>query len=132
MPGAIFEARDLHGLAWLVARGVLEGSVDVRAAGVVASLLRVLAALGPPEMDEQEALRETVLRGLIMQGIPPRTPEEWALAEAIFDDQALREIRRWPPLLEADGHDNLHPFRFGQLAAEEVEVPGFVDDEDGL
>src|SRR5690606_37381027 len=113
-------------------REVVSGAMDVRAATVVASLLRVLATLGPAEMDEEEALREVELRGLIMQGVPPRTPEEWELAESIFDDDALREIRSWPPLLEADRDDHLHPFRFGQDAAVEVEVPGLPEDEDGL
>lgn len=96
-PPEILRARDLRGLAWWLAEASLTGGIEARDAAVVTSLLRVLASLGPTPMDEEEALREIELRALIAQGIPPRTPEEWARAEALFDDEALAEIRRWPP-----------------------------------
>lgn len=31
-----------------------------------------------------------------MNGIQPRTAEEWELAAKVFDDDALSEFRRWP------------------------------------
>lgn len=58
--------------------------------------MRVLATLGPEPLAEEESLREIELRGLLMNGIPPRTPDEWELAAKVFDDEALSEFRRWP------------------------------------
>jgi len=131
-PPELLRDRDLHGLAWWLAEAALRGSVESREAAVVASLIRVLAALGPPGLEEDELLLEVELRALIAHGIPPRTEGEWARAAALFDDAALAEIRRWPPLVDADGDHDAQPLRFGEVAAVEVEVPLLVEDEDGV
>jgi hypothetical protein len=95
-PQELLHERDLRGLAWWLAEAALSGRVQPREAAVLGTLIRVLAALGPSDSDEEEALREIELRGLIAQGIAPRTDAEWALAAALFDDDALAELRHWP------------------------------------
>lgn len=45
--------------------------------------------------DEDEVLAEIELRGVVMNGFPPRNDEEWALAAKVFDADAIREFRRW-------------------------------------
>ena len=98
LPNADTQPHDLRALGWSLLDRLANGELDPRRAGVMASLMRVVAALGPEPEDEQELLREAQLRGLVMHGIPPRTPEEWQLAERVFDDEALREFHRWESL----------------------------------
>lgn len=145
MPGIVPEAvrlRDVRGFAWWLAEELLQGiGAPWNNATPVTSVLRVLAAMGPEPMAEDEALAEVELRGLVMHGIPPRTPEEWARAEALFSPEALREIRRWEPLLAADegegellereGGHGLQPFRLRDARAEHLQVPRVIEDEDG-
>lgn len=132
LPPEIIAGRDLAGLGWWVVRAMAEGSLEERTASVLASLMRVLAAVGGGEAAGEDVLREVVLRGLVMHGVPPRTEDEWELARAIFDDGALAEIRRWAPLVEADGDDDLQPFRLGEGRAVEVEMPLLIEDEDAV
>ena len=60
--------------------------------------LRALATFtklpGPPE-DEDEILAEVELRGVVMNGFPPRNEEEWQLARKVFDADAIEEFERW-------------------------------------
>ncbi len=125
------DGRDLRGLGWWLVEGTLRQRVGAREASVVASLLRTLAALGPDEGDTEDALREVELRGVLMHGMPPRTPEEWARAARIFDDDALAEFRRWERLLlEADHGDRPEPLDPGEVRAGDVDVSRGIDDED--
>lgn len=126
--------KDLRGLGWWLIERVLWGRIETQQASVVASLMRTLAALGPEEASEEEALREVELRGRLMHGQPPRTEEEWARARAAFDEDALAEFRRWASLLllEGDRGDGPEPFDLGQRRAGHVHVPLLVDDEDGV
>ena len=50
--------------------------------------------------DQERILREIELRGVVMNGFPPRDEEEWALAEKVFDAEAITEFHRW----EETGH----------------------------
>lgn len=79
LPGPV-EARDLRGLGWWLIGAVIDERVEERRASVVNSVMRTLAALGPEELGEEEALREVELRGLLMHGLEPRTPREWEQA----------------------------------------------------
>ena len=45
--------------------------------------------------DEDDILAEIELRGVVMNGLPPRNDEEWALAQKVFDADAIREFHRW-------------------------------------
>ncbi len=71
------------------------GSASPLQAARLAYAIRALASLGPEPQDLIDAARETALRGRIMHGMPPRDPEQWALAATLYDDQALEEFRRW-------------------------------------
>ncbi|MFN0146830.1 MAG: hypothetical protein ACKVT1_09980 [Dehalococcoidia bacterium] len=124
--------RDLVGFGWWLIERVIGGAISTAEAGVLASLMRVLAGLGPGEMDRDSALREAQLRGLVMHGIPPRDAEEWALAESIFDDDALAELHRWEALLEADADDDREPLLFRHRTRNETDPALGVDGEDRL
>lgn len=124
-------SRDLRVLGWWVIDRLVSGALEARQAAVIGNLVRTLAALGPGAIATEQALREVELRGVLMYGIPPRTPEEWELAASIFDADALAEFRRWRPLLESDHHDREQPLVLNQGGADDVQVPGAVDDEDG-
>jgi hypothetical protein len=113
IPAELVE-RDLRGLAWWVVGGVLSRDLAANEATVIASLLRVLAALGPAEASTAAALREVELRGRIMHGQPPRDAVEWELASSLFSDEALDEFRRWEALLEADPGDCVDPLLLGE------------------
>lgn len=126
LPGAVGK-HDLRGLGWWVIGETLRESLDPRSGSVVVSVMRVLAALGPEPLAEEEALREVELRGRIMNGHAPRDVEEWKRAESAFDDGALAEFRRWERplrpieelLLEGDGGDSREPLVLGDGAAHE-------------
>ena len=94
-PTEAVRERDLRTLVWWLIEETLAGRITPPEASVVNRMMHTLLELGPtPEADEQ-ALQEVALRGLLMHGVPPRTPEEWKRASQIFDDAALAEFRRW-------------------------------------
>jgi hypothetical protein len=108
IPAAIAKG-DIPGVAWWALAGLAAGELPGRDAAVMAALLRVLLAAGEAAPPGNEALRETELRGLLMHGVPPRDPGEWALAGARFSPEALAEVRRWARLLEGDGLHGVEP-----------------------
>ncbi|MEO9254327.1 MAG: hypothetical protein ABI305_02220 [Tepidiformaceae bacterium] len=126
LPGAIGE-HDLRGLGWWVIGETLRQALDPRSGSVVVSVMRVLAALGPEPLAEEEALKEVELRGRVMNGQAPRDASEWERAERTFDEHALAEFRRWERplrpldelLLEGDGGDGHEPLFFGDGTAHE-------------
>lgn len=125
--------RDLRGTGWWLLEQ-LTGTVPfaAREGSVAASVLRVLAALGPEPASEDEALAEVELRGRLMHGQPPGTPQEWERAALVFEGDALAEFRRWEKLLEGDGLDRDDPLLGGDLGAGEGEVALLIEDEDGI
>ena len=123
--------RDPRRFAWWTIGAVLEEGLDARAGGVVANLLRIIQALGPEPQSEAERLKEAQLRGRIMHGLPPQSPEEWAYAATVFNDEALAEFRRWEELLEGDAGDVDEPHRFVYGVAHERNVPRVIEREDG-
>jgi hypothetical protein len=86
------EARDLYEVAWDLLAESVNG--EPRNASLISTLIRVLASLGSPPLDDERALAEAALRGLVMNGLAPRNPKEWALAEETFDDDTLADLRQ--------------------------------------
>lgn len=129
VPDAI-ASHDLRALSWWIIRAVVEGTLDARPAAVAVSASRILLSLGPEGATQEEALREAALRGMVMNGVPPRDADEWALAEAIFEPEALEMIRRWKPLAERHHGDVDKPRILGNLARNKAKVARLVDDED--
>ena len=80
-------------------RHLVDGALDARDVSAMSTLIRTLHALGPAPEDEDAVLAEIELRGVVMNGFPPRNEEEWALAAKVFDADAIREFHRW----EAEG-----------------------------
>ncbi len=105
--------RDLRGTGWwLMERLTAVDAVDEKRAAVAATVLRVLASLGPEPANAAEALAEVELRGRLMHGQPPSSPEQWERAARAFDPDALEEFRRWDlanVLLEGDRDDEADP-----------------------
>lgn len=91
----VWKKRDLRGLAWWAAEHLLNGTLPTANVTALNGLMRVLIALGDDPSDEADVLAEIELRGIIMHGMPPRDEEEWALAERVFDADAIAEFRRW-------------------------------------
>ncbi len=128
-PAAVGE-RDPRGLAWWTIDTLLRGELSAASATVVASLLRVIAGLGPGAAEEAEALAETAFRGRIMHGLPPSTPAEWERAERNYTPEAVAEFRRWEALLEADRLHDGDELVFGEGRAIEGEDAFVIEDED--
>ncbi len=125
--------RSLYGLGWWLVGAAIEGRVGGRQATILTGVARLLAGLGAPEINDEDALAEVELRGRLMYGQPPRTAAEWERAATIFDDDAMEEFRRWERLrVERDRVDRAQPFDLRERAADQVDVPGVVDREDGI
>ena len=92
--------RNLRQLAWWTIGALIDGSLEARDVAALCTLIRTLHTLGPEPEEEEAILAEIELRGVVMNGFPPRNDEEWALAERVFDADALAEFHRW----EATGH----------------------------
>lgn len=95
-----FEARDLRQLGWWLVDRMLGHELPAANASVIVAVMRILASLGPEPLAEDDALKQVELRGRIMHGQPPRSPEEWQLATEVFDDDALAEFHRWDDEIE--------------------------------
>ena len=132
---AAFHEHDPRELSWWVIGEVIGGTLEASRASVAAALLRLLHLLGPDAISDEEAWQEVELRGRIMHGQPPRSPEEWARVALLYDDEALEEFRRWEaelrgPLLEDDGRDVDHPDVLRDRTARERQVAPGIEDED--
>ena len=90
------KAGDLRELGWWTIEHTIRGDLAPNRGTVISTTMRTLVGMGPAPLDEDEILREVELRGILMNGIPPRNDEEWELAAKVFDDEALSEFRRWP------------------------------------
>lgn len=116
IPAAVAE-RDLRETGWWVIEQLTAAQAfEAKEGSVVASVLRVLAGLGPSPLSEEEALAEVELRGRLAHGLPPASPEQWERAIRVFEPEAVEEYRRWDAdaellalLLEGDGDDRGEP-----------------------
>jgi hypothetical protein len=95
------EERDARRLAWWVAGEMARGTLETQRGTVLSSVLRLLHTMGPEPADQEDALAEVEMRGMLMHGLPPRDPEEWARAERTFNDEAMGEFHRWERLILA-------------------------------
>ena len=91
---------NLRDLAWWLVDRMVGAELPAPNASVIVAVMRILASLGPEPMAEAEALKQVELRGRIMHGQPPRNPQEWERAAAVFDDEALAEFHRWDDEIE--------------------------------
>lgn len=98
---AALTERSARRLAWWVAAEMARGALETQRGTVLSNVLRLLHAMGPEPLDEEDALAEVEMRGRLMHGQPPRDPEEWARAERTFDEEAIGEFRRWERLILA-------------------------------
>jgi len=96
----VVAGHNLRDLAWWLVDRMVGADLPAPNASVIVAVMRILASLGPEPLAEAEALKQVELRGRIMHGQPPRTPEEWELAAAVFDDEALAEFHRWDDEIE--------------------------------
>lgn len=131
--------RDLRAFSWWLLEAILDGEVAPAKGGVMSGLLRIIAGLGPEPASEAEVYKELELRGRLMTGLPPRTPEEWDRVALFLDDEALEEIRTWPMdgprhphLLERDSGDVREPEVLGDIGigADEADMAFVIDRED--
>lgn len=129
LPAAI-QARDPLALQWWVIERIIDGALQPPQAAAISGVVRTLANLPPGAGDQATTLASIALRGRLMHGIPPRSPEQWALAATMFDDEALVEFRRWE-LLEHDRGDVREPLGLGDGVAHDGDVAPVVHDEDG-
>ncbi len=98
---APLRTRDLRALGWWLIEEALAGRITPPEVSAVNRMMHTILQLGPAPESDERALQEVALRGLLMHGVPPRTRDEWRRAAEIFDDEALAEFRRWPPLASA-------------------------------
>lgn len=88
---------DPRAIGHAVAQQVADGSASPLQASRLIRSLSLLKTMGNlnTEEEEQAILAEVELRGVVMNGFPPRNEEEWLLARRVFDDAAIEEFTRW-------------------------------------
>ena len=91
--------KDPRLLGQIVVERVLDESASPIQAARLIRTLRALHSMGNTPEDEDAVLAEIELRGVVMNGFPPRNEEEWDLARKVFDADAITEFHRW----EAEG-----------------------------
>lgn len=128
-PPPSFRDRDIRDFAWWLIGQSLRGDIDDRRVSVMATMIRVLASLGPAPMDDQEELAAIRLRGRLMHGIPP-ADGDWPALEELFDADAVAEIRRWSALFDGDVFDGDQPLILGDMVTGHGDVPVGIHDED--
>ncbi len=122
--------RDIGEVCWLIVeRALTEGGTDGKGASVAVSALRILVGLPPAGKTAEAARKEAFLRGKVMHGIAPQSPEEWALAEEIFEEKAIEEFQRWELWERDDGYVD-EPLALGDFAGDEPQAAALVDQED--
>ncbi len=96
-----FDARDPHALGRFAVERAASSSANPLQTARFMRAVTQLHGLGEAPMDYELALRETSLRGLIMNGEPPRNAEEWELARSIFAPDAIEEFEHWDRMHKA-------------------------------
>jgi len=90
-----FDRNSLKPIAESVLTKLTDGAITPLEAIRWFRAIRNFHELPISQEDENEVLAEVELRGVVMNGFPPRNDEEWALAEKVFDADAIREFHRW-------------------------------------
>ena len=104
-----FAANDPRRDAAEVCRRVLNGEAAPLQAARFIRAATATAAMGAPDMDMEEALRNAEFRGRIRNGSPPLDDEEWEYAALIYDDETLQEFARWAITLDAPYPPHIDP-----------------------
>ena len=94
VPDAVAE-HDLYVLSWWLVERVIAGDLETARASVVATVMRVLLALGREPLDEEERFSRAELMGQLMHGVPPADEAEWVRARAILTPDALVTVEGW-------------------------------------
>ncbi len=92
--------KDIRGVARWVIERVARGDLAPAEAQAINTANRILTQLDPEGEEEELALRKAVVHGRALHGLPPETPEQWALAEQMFDAEGMAELRRWQLVME--------------------------------
>ncbi|MGE0601775.1 MAG: hypothetical protein AB7J35_19860 [Dehalococcoidia bacterium] len=106
-----YEERDLRTVAWRFLSEIRHDEDYIKLAAPAASMMRVILALGEEPEDRTAAINETAVIGSILHGIAPRDAAQWAIAERIYDDATLEDLRHWRP---RDGHFGHVPREAGE------------------
>ncbi len=94
-----YESRDLRTVAWRFLSEIRHAPEFLKLSAPAASMMRVIFALGDEPEDRAAAIAETAVIGSILHGIAPRDEDQWAIAERIYDDATLDDLRHWTPLM---------------------------------
>ena len=94
-PSDEFDPDDLAALSRTVIAKLTRGAITPLEAIRWLRALRSFHDLPVSQEDQEEVLKEIELRGVVMNGFPPRNEEEWALAREVLDDDAIAEFERW-------------------------------------
>lgn len=125
--------RDLHALGWWLIEQVLDGESGVarEQIAIAATLMRVLAALGPASADSAAAARETELRARLLHGRRLRDEDDWLLAHSLFDDAAIEMLSGLATGSgEGDGGNRGQPLRRIKAGADEVDLACVTEDKE--
>lgn len=125
--------RDLHALGWWLIEQVLDGESGVarEQVAIAATLMRVLAALGPASADSASAARETELRARLLHGLRLRDEEDWRLAHSLFDDATIEVLSALATGSgEGDGGNRGQPLRRIKAGADEVDLARVSEDKE--
>ena len=94
----VFADRDIRSVGWYWLEKLTEFQpFEPKHAAPVASIARLIHALGDAPQDAAEAAAEAALFGAIMHGIPPRDAAQWEIVERTFDPETEKDLRRWRP-----------------------------------
>ncbi len=99
-----YRDHDLRNVAWYFLSEIRHSSDFLKYSAPAASMMRVILAQGDEPQDRATALAETAVIGSILHGIAPRDEEQWAIAERLYDEATLEDLRHWDPLLGYFGH----------------------------
>jgi hypothetical protein len=86
---------DLRATLEAIHAAISSGDADPRHVARLVTALERIAELSS-ELTDEEKSDQALLRGKILNGIPPETEHEWNIAREIFTDDALLELATWP------------------------------------
>jgi len=99
-----YERRDLRGVAWAFLYEIRHSPEYIKLAAPAASMMRVILALGEEPEDRALAIAEAAVVGSVLHGIAPRDEAGWAIAERVFGEETLEDLRHWRPRRGWFGH----------------------------
>ena len=94
-PSEKFDRKSLGPIAQSVVVKLTAGAITPLEAIRWLRAIHIFHDLPMSTEDEDDVLAEIELRGVVMNGFPPRNDEEWELAKKVFDADAITEFHRW-------------------------------------